>query len=158
MKRFFLGLCMSLMLFGCGEKIDYERSTEMGTMNEITMEDVATKMENQETFMFVFTQQTCDNCQAFKEKVLSSYIMDHGFEFNEVVLSNDMDTAPVFDFVKEHPNPKDQLEEGFTEYDVLTPTFYFIENGEVKDIFIGGKMDKKTLDSYIIKYQLDEKK
>ncbi|MGN1344927.1 MAG: hypothetical protein ACI4U3_10110 [Traorella sp.] len=158
MKKIFIGLWMCCMLLGCGNKVDYERSTEMGTISQITMDDVAQKMENNETFMFVFTQETCENCIGFKENVLSDYIKEHGFEFNEVVLSLDMDSAPVFDFVKEHPNPKDQLEEGFTEYDVLTPTFYFIEDGEVKDIFIGGKMDKKTFDSYIIKYHLDEVK
>ncbi len=156
LKKIF-ALCLCLSLVGCG-KVNYERSTEPGVIKEITMEDVQNKIDNQETFMFVFTQTSCHNCQAFKENILSKYITNHGFEFNEVVLSFDMDTAPVFDWVKKHPNPIDQLEEGLLPEDVLTPAFYFIENGELKDIIIGANMTKKVLEEMVVKYQLDEVK
>ena len=38
-----------------------------------------------------------------------------------------------------------------------TPSFYFIEDGEVKDIYIG-EMDEKTLDGFVKQYRLDEVK
>lgn len=159
MKKLLLGLFVGLMLFGCStEKPTYERSEDMGQLNVITMDDVHEKMENKETFMFMFTQETCSNCIAFKQDVLSSYIKNHGFEYNEIILTLDMDTDPIYEFVKEHPNPEEMLPEGFSIYDVLTPTFYFIEDGEVKDIYIGGDMNKKMFDEYIQKYRLDEVK
>ena len=48
--------------------------------------------------------------------------------------------------------------EGLLPEDVLTPAFYFIENGEVKDIYVGGDMTTKIFDGYIQKYRLDEVK
>lgn len=151
-------ICLCVLLTACGNTIKYERSTEPGIIQEITMDDVQRKIENKETFMFVFTQITCHNCADFKEYVLTDYIQNHGFEFNEVVLSIFIDTKPVFEWVKQHPNPIDQLEEGLTPEDVLTPTFYFVEKGEVKDIFIGSKMTRKVLDEMVVKYRLDEVK
>lgn len=158
MLKRLLTFCLALTLVACSNNVGYERSTKPGTVQEITMDDVLEKIENKETFMFVFTQTTCSNCQAFKENVLDDYIKNHEIEFNEVVLSIFMETAPVIEWVKEHPNPADQLEEGFTETDILTPSFYFIENGEVKDIYIGGAMTKSVLEEMVIKYRLDEVK
>lgn len=156
MKKLLLGLCMCLTLLGCSSKPDYERSQEMGTIKSVTLEDMLERMENKETFMFVFTMEVCSNCKAFKENVLSSYILNHNFEFNEVVLDNVEDTDTVYAFVEAHPNPKEYLPEGYTELDVLTPTFYFVKDGEVADIFIGGNITEKQFDSYIQKYQLDK--
>ena len=158
MKKKLIALCLGLLLVGCGQGVNYERSTEPGVIEKITMDEVLEKVDNKETFMFVFTQSSCPNCQDFKENILEEYIQTHGFVFNEVVLSYDMETAPVFDWVEKHPNPVDQLEEGFTQEDVLTPAFYFVEDGEVKDIYIGGAMNKKILEEMIVKYQLDEVK
>ena len=159
MRKLFSILLACFMLAGCTQtEVDYERSTEMGVMKEITMEEVLQRVEDKDTFMFVFTQEHCINCKEFKETILYNYILDHGFVFNEVVLSNDMDTKPVFDWVEQHPNPIDQLEEGYLPEDVLTPSFYFIENGEVKDIYIGSKMTKNVLEEMVIKYQLDKVK
>lgn len=157
MLKKILALCLCLSLVGCG-KINYERSTEPGVIKEITMADVQNKIDNKETFMFVFTQPSCHNCADFKENILNKYITNHGFEFNEVVLTLSMETAPVFEWVKNHPNPIDQLEEGLLPDDVLTPAFYFIKNGEVKDIIIGANMTKKVLEEMVVKYQLDEVK
>ena len=153
-----LAIWLGLLLVGCSPTINYERSSEPGEIQVITMEDVHEKVENKETFMFVFTQESCLNCQEFKENISNDYISNHGFIFYEVVLSYDMETSPVFDWVEEHPNPIDQLEEGFTELDVLTPTFYFLKDGEVQDIYIGGAMNEKVLEEMIVKYQLDEVK
>lgn len=159
MKKILLSLFFCLLLVGCQDTVSYERSTEMGTLSIMTIEDVHERMENKETFMFVFTQEDCSICLAFKEEVLSNYIKDHGFEFNEVVLSYDMDIEPIYEFVEQHPNPEEELPEGdYSIYDVLTPTFYFVEDGEVKDIRIGGNMNEKSFDELIQKYQLDKVK
>ena len=156
MKKFILGLCMSLALFGCSSQPSYDRSTDMGTIHTLSLDEVLERMENEETFMFAFTMESCHNCEDFKENILSDYIRDHGFEFNEVVLDNEKDPQSVYDFVAEHPNPADQILEGYSETDVLTPTFYFVKDGEVEDIFVGANLTEKQFDEYIQKYQLDK--
>ena len=71
MLKKILALCLCLSLVGCG-KINYERSTEPGVIKEITMADVQNKIDNKETFMFVFTQPSCHNCADFKENILKT--------------------------------------------------------------------------------------
>ena len=158
MKKLLLGLCMCLTLVGCGSKPEYNRSEEMGMIKSVQLEDMLERMENKETFMFVFTMENCSNCKAFKENVLADYIKDHGFEFNEVILDQieKGKQQAIYDFVEAHPNPKELLPEGYTELDVLTPTFYFVKDGEVEDILIGGNITEKEFDGYIQKYQLDK--
>lgn len=158
MKKFFVGMLTALMLMGCSPAVKYERSTEMGTLNQITFDEMYEKMENKETFMFAFTQESCQNCLYFKEEILSEYIVDHGFDYYEIVLTvtqKDLERATAF--VKQHPNPEDQTPEGFEVTDVLTPTFYFVEDGELKDIYVGVPAEK-DFDALIVKYRLDEVK
>lgn len=159
MKKIFIGLCMILCLSGCTKTPSYERSQEMGTIHTVQLEDMLERMENKETFMFVFTMVNCENCQYFKENVLSDYLKTHGFEFNEVILDYAEDRQAIFDFVKEHPNPEEYLPSGdYKVDDVLTPTFYFVKDGEVDEILIGGNITEKQFDECIQKYQLDKVK
>lgn len=162
MKKLFVALSLGLVLMGCTKEpvpeVNYERSTEMAILNKPEFTEIQKKIENKETFMFVLTMETCSNCQAFKEGVLSKYIKDHGFDFNEVELTDDNIQA-VEQFVKENPTPDEYLVgTDFAPTDVLTPGFYFVENGEVKDIFVGGHMTYEEFDRYIVKYQLDKVK
>lgn len=161
MKKILLVLSMCLMLFACESKVDYERSSEMGTINQTNMLDVLDRMENNESFMFMLGFDFCTNCQYFKEEVLSSYIVDHGFEFNLVEISPEMsdeELEPVFQFILDHPNPPEYLQAGQTETEPLAPSFYFIVDGEVEEIYIGADMDENKLDTFIQKYQLDKVK
>ena len=156
MKKLLLGLCMSVALLGgCSSQPGYDRSAEMGTLHKLTLSEVLDRMENGDTFMFAFTMTTCHNCEDFKENVLSDYIGDHGFEFNEVVLDGE-DPQLVYDFVAEHPNPAEFLSDGMSATEVYTPTFYFVKDGKVEDIFVGANITEKQFDDYIQKYQLDK--
>lgn len=159
MKKLLLGLGLVLFLGGCTKAPSYERSQEMGTIKTVQLEEMLERMENKETFMFVFTMAECTNCQYFKENVLADYLKTHNFEFNEVILDEAKDRQAIFDFVKEHPNPEEFLPDGdYKVDDVLTPTFYFVKDGEVEDILIGGNITEKQFDECIQKYQLDKVK
>ena len=153
MKKFILS-CMMAVLVGCSPS--YPRDTGVARLNRLSMDEVNAKIENDETFMFVFTQETCSSCLFFKENVLAYYMQDHGFDFNEVVLEmNSDDFQKAADFVAEHPNPEQFLTSDLLPTDVLTPSFYFIEDGEVMDIYIGGDLSEDEFDQLIQKYQLD---
>ncbi len=153
MKKFILS-CMMAVLVGCSPS--YPRDTGVARLNRLSMDEVNEKIENDETFMFVFTQETCSSCLFFKENVLAYYMQDHGFDFNEVVLEmNSDDFQKAADFVAEHPNPEQFLTSDLLPTDVLTPSFYFIEDGEVMDIYIGGDLPEDEFDQLIQKYQLD---
>ena len=156
MKKLFLIFSLCMMLVGCQNNPNYERSTEMGTINHTNITDVLDRMENKETFMFMLAFDFCPTCQWFKEDVIPNYIQNHGFEFNFVEISHSMsedELNPVFQFIMDHPNPPEFLKEGQTETEPLAPSFYFIVDGEVEEIFIGPEMDEKKLDEFIQKYQ-----
>ena len=134
-----------LLMAGCSPS--YPRDTSTARLRQLSMDEVNEMIENDETFMFVFTQ----------ENVLSYYIQDHGFDFNEVVLDMESDDfQKAADFVAEHPNPEQFLTSDLLPTDVLTPSFYFIEEGEVMEIYIGGDLSVDEFDQLIQKYQLDK--
>ena len=159
MRKIILVISLCFMLIGCNTKVDYERSNEMGIIKYTSMVDVLERMDNKETFMFMLGFDFCSTCAWFKEEVLSDYIRNHGFEFNLVEISKSMsqeELDPVFQFILDHPNPPQFLKEGQTETEPLAPSFYFIVNGKVEEIFIGPEMDEKKFDQFIQKYQLDK--
>lgn len=158
MKKILMGLCLCFALVGCQAKPNYTRNTEMGVVVTMTFDEAMEKMENKETFMFAFTQTTCGGCLWFKENILSGYIKNHGFDFNEVSIDTEKNPQKIIDFVAENPNPEKFLPEGYEPTDVLTPTFYFVEDGEIKDIFVGTDITEKDFDQLIQKYKLDEVK
>lgn len=149
MKKLLLIISMCFMLVGCQKPL--------GNINQINMNEVLQKMENKETFMFMLGFDFCSTCQWFKEEVLPGYLKDHELEFNLVELSYEMsdeELNPVFQFILDHPNPPEYLLEGQTETEPLAPSFYFIVDGEVEEIFIGPEMDESKLDQFVQKYQL----
>ena len=167
-----LGLCLSLcfLLFGCISGPGYERSTEMAKVNVNTWESMMDRIENDETFMFMITYEDCASCEYFIENVLSDYMDDHGFELNRVHFTQQLwaDTMEdVKKFIIANPYAQEELNDAkiydYTESDrqegvLLTPTIYFIENGEVKDKLFSSNISAEDLDSMIIKYRLDEVK
>lgn len=156
MKKLILG-CLSacmLMLAGCSSA-NYERSTDAGKLIEITFEEAMTKMENDETYVFALTQTSCSHCIKFKEEVLLDYIEEHELLFYDVLLDHEESIDPIYEFVKEHPNPSKYLTSDMDPESVYTPTFYFVKDGKVEDIYIG-EMSSEDLEDYVVKYQLDK--
>ena len=157
MKKILLS-CAAFMMFlvsGCGNQVNYERNTETGRVEIVQFADMQEKMDNQDTFVMAFSQTNCSHCIAFREEVLPDYIVDHGFTFYEVLLDIQDTMDPLYQFVKDHPNPSKFLTSTMDPESIYTPTFYFVENGEVKDIWIG-EISYEEFDDLIIKYQLDK--
>lgn len=157
MKKILLSLGLCFMLVGCTNQVNYERSTEMATVINTNMNEVNKKIENKDTFVFMLTFDFCETCKYVTEEVLADYVKDHGFELAKVELSRSMsedELIPVYDFIKKHPNPPEFLSEGQTETEPLAPSFYFIVDGEVKEIYIN-RIEENEFDEFIQKYQLD---
>lgn len=157
MKKIFIGCMAAMMMFvgGCSNKANYERNTEQGRIEIVQFADMQEKMENKETFVMSFSQKNCSHCIAFRDEVLPDYIVDHGFTFYEVLLDIQEDMDPLYQFVKDHPNPDKFLSSDMDPESIYTPTFYFVENGEVKDIWVG-EINYDEFDDLIVKYQLDK--
>lgn len=157
MKKILLGFaaCMTLLVSGCGNQANYDRNTETGRVEIVQFADMQAKMENKDTFVMAFSQTNCSHCIAFRDEVLPDYIVDHGFTFYEVLLDIQDSMDPLYQFVKDHPNPSKFLTSTMDKESIYTPTFYFVENGEVKDIWIG-EISYEEFDKLIIKYQLDK--
>lgn len=163
MKKILMCLSLCFMLFGCTSKVDYERSSEMATINNASWAEVMSRIDEDETFMFMVTYDECSSCEFFIENVLSNYLVDHGFELNRVNFNDDMWSElkdEVRNFVLNHPYSNDIVikVDGYEAGMLLTPTLYFIENGEIKDMLVGGDIKEADLDSMIMKYRLDEVK
>lgn len=157
MKKMFLGFMAAFMMFvsGCGNSANYERNTEQGRIERVQFADMQEKMANGDSFVMAFSQENCSHCIAFREEVLPEYIVDHGFTFYEVLLDIQEDMEPLYQFVIDHPNPDRFLSSDMDSESIYTPTFYFVEDGEVKDIWIG-EITYEQFDEYIVKYQLDK--
>lgn len=163
MKKILMCLSLCFMLFGCSSGVDYIRSGEMATINNTSWEEVMKRKENNETFMFMVTYDECSSCEFFIDNVLSEYLVNHGFELNRINFSDTLWGElkdEVRSFILKNPYSKDIRDkvEGYEDGMLLTPTLYFIENGEVKDMLVGGDIKKTDLDSMIVKYRLDEVK
>lgn len=155
MKKILIGLCCSFVLLTSG--CSYDRSSEPGTLKSAQLPDMEEKMANGDTFFMIFSQTNCSHCIKFKEEVLATYITNHEIEVFDVIFDKQESMDPIFEFLKKNPNPKNMISEDMSETDPYTPTFYFVKEGVVKDIYIG-EMDEKTFDGYIKKYQLDKVK
>ena len=128
------------------------------------------RVDNDETFMFMVTFEGCPSCDYFIEKVLTGYMKNHGFELNLITFTSDgwsQLSEQVTAFVRENPYTKEELNKfkyyDYTEEDrqigaLLTPTLFFVQNGEVKDKLFSGNISVEDLDSMIVKYRLDEAK
>ncbi|MGN1344928.1 MAG: hypothetical protein ACI4U3_10115 [Traorella sp.] len=165
MKKIWMCLGLCLLLTGCQK--GYERSREMATINNVDFSEIEERIENDETFMFMCTREDCSSCAYFIENVLGSYLQNHGFELNRVDFLNSMsaeERKPIVEFVKANPYPDEIIQEvidtlgDYEEGELLTPTLYFVEDGEVKDMLVGSRITEKELDDMIQKYRLDEVK
>lgn len=157
MRKILLTCCaaFTILLTGCGA--NYERSTNAGSVVIAQFDDMKNKMENDETFVMAFSQANCSHCITFREKVLPKYLADHEIVFYEVLLDIQKDMNPLYDFVKENPNPEKFLSENMKADSIYTPTFYFVDDGKVEDIWIG-EISEDELDKLVVKYQLDKAK
>ena len=149
-----IGLCFILsFLISCK---NYERSTEAGQLLNVDMTTINQKIENDETFVMAFTQSFCHHCETFKQEVLLEYLETHEVYFHEVVVDKQEDMMDIYAFIEKNPNPEQFITSNETPTTLLTPTFYFIIEGEVKETWVG-TLDEESLDKFVVKYKLDAK-
>lgn len=147
---FIFGLLLSLI--SCKS---YERSTDTGMIVSTDMTEIYEMIENKETFVMAITQSFCSHCEDFKQNVLIDYLEDHHVIFYDVVADKLDSYDSVINFVKKNPNP-DKFVTSEDKYQLLTPTFYYIVDGEVEEIWVG-TMDENQFNKLIERYQIDRK-
>ena len=141
-------MCL-LVLSGCK---GYTRDSDPGEINVISVAQMEEKVVNEESFAIMFTQSWCSHCELVK-KMLVEYLKDHHVVLYEVIIDQD-------------PNPNraeniDTIQSYFTDMDA-TPTFYYVEDGKPSDKLIPDDdedgLSETKFDSWVQRYQLDEKK
>lgn len=125
MRRIVVTVCL-LLLCGCVGSF-YERSSDRASIYVVNMDEINEKIENDETFMFMMGREDCSSCWWI-------------YNFYKVELPNDethIEAKKAMEFVEKNPNPEEFLFDQYLPTDVLTPSFYFIKDGNVEDIYIG---------------------
>ncbi len=147
MKKIFIVLLMTLMLFGCSN--DYERDFSEGFMQEIMIDELETKMNNNDTFVFLVKQYGCKGCIEFKNE-MELYLPNHHVEIYYVDLSNEDngERSDVLDTIRKY----------FPSMD-YTPALYYVENGKEVDELESGEegLTKEKMEAWVVRYQIDKK-
>lgn len=145
-----LAVIVLLVVVGC-----YYRDSNKGKTVILTYDELQTKIENKEDFVYMMMMTGCPACQAMEEMMLE-YFEDHNvtmYMLNLTNLPNETD---------EEIANRDAYFENYrtvTGSDgVYTPTFFVYKNGEIVDYKIGGMKDIEEFDKFVVKNQLDKKK
>ncbi len=139
-----LGLAMMVLLMSaCGA--NYIRDTNPGAYEEITYEQLQSKLENDDTFYAMISQTTCGSCISFKQDVLTPYLEDHNITVYELNLTNEQSPKEIFD----------TLQEDYEDF-VGTPHSLFVVEGTVKDQVVG-PMSESDFDQLVVRHELDKK-
>lgn len=145
-KLMIIVLFITFFITGCSH-IDYERDTSEGEMISISLNDMETKMTNQESFVISFTQESCMDCYQFK-LIFDEYKKDHHLVIYDVSLS------------KEDGKMKDKVDfilKYFPEFEV-TPGIYYVENGKIVSTLDNDeKISEEIIEKWVIENQLDKK-
>lgn len=146
-RLFGIFACTLLLLSGCSSK--YERDSEPGRIETITVAQMQEMIERKESFAIVFTQTTCSHCIEFKE-MLDGYLLNHHVVLYDVVL----DEAPQSQRQSDLSKIRETFE-GMNE----TPSLYYVEDGEMEDQLENGEdgLTREKFDNWVQRYKLDEK-
>lgn len=130
----------------CGCTATYQRDTSAGNIRTITLTEMEEKLNKEETFALVFTQEYCMDCIHFKE-MLDSYLLNHHVIVYDILL--DKEAASPSENVK-------RIRPHFPKFN-STPDLYYIENGKVKNRYMDSHKEIKEteFDEWIQEYKLD---
>lgn len=144
-----------LLLTGCSNS--YKRSELSGNYKSITVDELNEKLEMKETFVLSISRTTCSHCIDFKKNVLESYISNHEINFYDILIDKISSVDSIYKIIKDHPYPSKFLTEDMDPEAIYTPAFYFIVDGEYKEMYLGA-MDMDMFDGLIVKYKMDKAK
>ncbi|MDF9824306.1 hypothetical protein M2475_001096 [Breznakia sp. PF5-3] len=141
MKKIILGLLVCF-LFACGngskekDEVKIKLNENKGEVVALTLDELITKMENEESFVFLFSQTYCGSCMSFFAES-DEYTKEIGLTLYDVTLDSEKKTEAEQQAI---------FDKHFSDFSA-TPTIYFVSNGEVKDSLNSSEEDV-SLDSY----------
>lgn len=123
MKKYFVFLLIALSLIstGCTSKAT-EKSIKKGENISITVNELATKIKNKQSFLLKFALSTCPHCIKL-EKVQEQFINENPIQFFNVILDNKANTS--LESTK-------FIQTNFAELKEV-PTIYWISDGKIED-------------------------
>lgn len=147
MKVKILLLCLSIFLMGCTM---YQRDDRPGSLEVISVAQMEEKMQQDDTFVIVFSQSWCSHCEEFKT-MLDTYLPAHYVKVYDVIIDKD----PVDD-------KKGNLAKIQSYFDTMdnTPALYYVVDGEIVDQLESGEdgFTKEKFDAWVQRYRIDEVK
>lgn len=130
MKKLIEIIICILLLVGCTTETKtnsaIELTKEKGEVVAVTLDEVVEKVEQEDTFVVVFSQTYCGSCIDFFMES-DEYTIELGLTLYDVSL--DKESRDVDENMK-------IINKYFNEFSV-TPTIYYVESGEVKDSLNG---------------------
>lgn len=146
MKKICVAILCCIFLVACSSS--YERDTSQGEIIKISLAQLQEKMDNNEDFTVVFTQEYCMYCQEFLQ-IYEEYRVDHHVVLYDVCLTDESGT------------PDENLaiiRQYFPSFSV-TPSVYYVKNGKQESSLTDGitEMNEEVLENWVVEYQLDRK-
>lgn len=140
------------MLCSCSS-VDYKRDTSAGEYIAISYQELQNKIDNEEDFIVIFTQEGCNHCLEYKETVVNEYLKKHNVKLFEFILSNEPDYSQ--DFFTGVQNFTVSLTDEMEKQFLGTPYTMIVQDGILQE-GISGTIKEKDFDDLVIQYQLDE--
>ena len=125
-------ICVALLTFSLASC----KGEMVGSLTEITMSDMEQRMDNDETFIVLFSQTSCSFCKAYKEN-LKDFMEDNPLHvlFIEIDKEENQEAFDAF------------LAEKLTELEYLPATVY-IKDGEIED-FCEGELIPEQIEIWL---------
>lgn len=131
---------MMLSLFGCSAKkvedVSIELQPNKGEVVGITLSEVNQMVENDESFVVIFSQTYCGSCMSFFSQT-DAYTTEVGLTLYDVTLDKEeRSESENLEMMKEHFS-------GFQ----TTPTIYVVSKGEIVAT-LDSSEEEPTLEAY----------
>lgn len=138
MKKIVIGM-LCLWLVACGGKqttSKIELNAGKGEVVGLTLDELVTKLEQKETFVFLFSQTYCGSCMNFFAQS-DAYTTEVGLTLFDVTLDKETKSEAEIQTI---------LDTYFDDFSA-TPTLYFVRDGKVVDV-LNANEQEVTLASY----------
>ncbi|MEG0264869.1 MAG: thioredoxin family protein [Erysipelotrichaceae bacterium] len=128
-KKIVCGMMVLMLVVGCSS----QHEKKLGSLNEIGASQVLRDIEDKKDMILVIGTSTCESCIEYVA-LINDYIKENKVNFNLV----EIDSEPIIkdDQGKESRPSFLELEEKIGTIS-LTPTTFFIKNGEIINIVSG---------------------
>ena len=149
MRKYISLILLSIVciMTGCDSNSEYIRDTSKGRIVEISLQEWEEKMENNDSFLVVFSQLYCNSCNEM-HAMLDNYLPNHNITIYEIIL--DYETGTQI----ENQERINIYIDNFNQ----TPGVYYINNGKKEDQLLPqDTVQEEIFDEFIKKHQIDKK-